>query len=150
MGLFANSRRPAKNDPDGRVLELTLPLPRSPKKKLSTTYPKHLPIKTPPTNVLAPGQIPWETPMHESTTMDTHTHTHTHRHTQTDRHVYVYGHINTCMVSQVPTPYKFLPDILSDIQTSVTSVGESSLSSSSMMCPCSSEETSEVSPVLPP
>ena len=46
--------------------------PPSPRKKLSTTYPKRLPIKTSHTDVLAPGQILWTTPIHESTTEDLH------------------------------------------------------------------------------
>ncbi len=46
MGLFANSCRPAKNDPVGRVQDLVLSIPHPPKKKLSSTYPKRLPIKT--------------------------------------------------------------------------------------------------------
>ncbi len=35
------------------------PSPDPPNKKLSATYPKRLPIKTPHANVLVPGQISW-------------------------------------------------------------------------------------------
>ena len=72
MGLFPNSCRPAKNDPAGRSLDLPLPLPHPPKKKtihdLSKT-PSHQ-DPSDDTNVLTPGQIPWEVPIHETTTTD--------------------------------------------------------------------------------
>ena len=48
MGLFKSVCRPAKTDPAERVLTLSLPPPVPTRKKLSTTYPKRLPLKTSP------------------------------------------------------------------------------------------------------
>ncbi len=60
MGLF-NPYVSCENDSAILALVSLLPLPRPPKKKTSTTYPKRLPIKTSPQQCAVPGIDPMST-----------------------------------------------------------------------------------------
>ncbi len=57
MGLFAYSRRPAKNDPGGRVLEFPFPSPRPrpPQKKTIHNLTKTPPHQDPSYPCVGPG-----------------------------------------------------------------------------------------------
>ena len=65
MGLFENACRPAKNDPAERVLTSLFPvpiLPKGPKEKPSTNYPKRLPLRLPHHQCATPGTDPLSRP----------------------------------------------------------------------------------------